>query len=117
MDYNEDKIRAQVIAGLKTPEPWRVELEAINYGEKLGVFYRAIDGIKRVSVDTRGKTDDQIAFGLLSELMNRPIPVEEFAEVTPAAWTALSPYEGKRGKHPNACTCSKHIRAHGSQAA
>lgn len=104
MDYAEEKIRHQVIAGMRA-EPWQVEMEEIDYGEKLGVFYRGKDGVKRVSADTRGKTEDQIAFALLSLLLNKPIEAE------------ISPYEGKAGRHPDSCTCTKHKALDGSQAA
>lgn len=137
MGYDEHRIRKAVIAGLKQPEEWRVEMEAINYGERLGVFYRGPKGVQRVSVDARGKTDDQIAFGLLSELLNGKPDLAEITERTCLVATVgqtkaalreemsgitpimrgQSPYEGKRGKHPNSCTCSKHIKAHGEQAA
>lgn len=112
MDYSDQKIRTQIVAGLRA-EPWQIEMEEIDYGEKLGVFYRSKDGIKRAVTETRGKTEDQIAFALLSILMNKP-------EITPAPVSPVSApslYEGKRGKHPNNCTCSKHLRVNGSQAA
>lgn len=108
MDYDEGKIRALVVAGLKGPEAWRVELEPIDFGARLGVFYRDTGGVKRVSVATHGKTEEQIAFGLLSELMNRPEIVTD---------SVLSPYEGKSGRHPDTCTCSKHKAVNGAQAA
>lgn len=120
MDYSEEKIRFQVIAGLRA-EPWQVEMEEIDYGEKCGVFYRSPQGIKRAAVETRDKTENQIAFALLSILMNEPAPAPETVTWTensdPTSWDAISPYEGKRGKHPNNCTCSKHKALDGSAQA
>lgn len=113
MDYNEDRIRRQIIAGLKNPDPWRVELEEIDHGARLGVFYRSTDGVKRAVVATRGHSEDRIAFALLSELMNAPIN-EAATKPIP---TSTSPYEGRRGKHPRTCTCSKHKAVDGAQAA
>lgn len=110
MDYSDQKIRSQVVAGLRA-EPWQIEMEEIDYGEKLGVFYRSKDGVKRAVTDTRGKTEDQIAFALLSQLMNKPEIVE------PKSINAASIYEGKAGRHPDNCTCSKHVKAHGEKAA
>lgn len=123
MDYSDQKIRTQIVAGLRAG-PWQIEMEEIDYGEKLGVFYRSKDGVKRAVTETRGKTEDQIAFALLSTLMNKP-DLQEITELTVVRETLrqaaeaglISPYEGKRGKHPNNCTCSKHLRVNGSQAA
>lgn len=109
MGYSEEKIRSQVIAGLRA-EPWQVEMEEIDYGERCGVFYRSPQGIKRAMVETRDKTENQIAFALLSMLMNKPIE-----EAPPIATT--SPYEGKGGRHPSSCTCSKHKALDGSAQA
>lgn len=108
MDYSDQKIRSQVVAGLRA-EPWQIEMEEIDYGEKLGVFYRSKDGVKRAVTETRGKTEDQIAFALLSLLMNKP-------EIVPASpISAASIYEGKAGRHPDNCTCSKHRAAHATR--
>lgn len=113
MDYDEDKIRAQIIAGLKGCEPSRVELEQFDYGGKLGVYYRSPMGLQRVQTETAGKTEDQIAFALLSLLLNGHSEPRILHPVPPIA----SPYEGKRGKHPKSCTCSKHKGLDGAQAA
>lgn len=104
MDYDETKIRQQVIAGLRA-EPWQVELEQIDHGVRLGVFYRSPQGIKRVIAETVRRNEDQIAFDLLSQLMNKPI------DIAPAL------YEGRAGRHPDNCTCSKHKAVNGAQAA
>lgn len=132
-DYSEEKIRFQVIAGLRA-EPWQVEMEEIDYGEKCGVFYRGPQGIKRAMVEARGKTENQIAFALLAMLMNnqeyKVIGVGNHAAIIPTVLpeaNALgeiqlpltpikSPYEGKGGRHPSSCTCSKHKALDGQQA-
>lgn len=124
MDYDEDKIRHQIIAGM-TCEPWRVELEAINYGERLGVFYRSPTGIIRAQTDAKGRTEDQIAFALISVLMDEVGEKRRanFAVAAPGANLKVqidelpSPYEGKSGRHPASCTCSKHKGLDGQQAA
>lgn len=128
MDYDEDKIRRMVLNGLKNPDPWRVELEPINFGDRLGVFYTPTDGvIKRESVDTKGKSDEQIAFGLLLALRDPVMVMATLKEIEDENAAPPQPsmlqkamdgirslYEGKRGKHPNNCTCSKHLGANGA---
>lgn len=120
MDYDEDKIRHQIIAGMKA-EPWQVELEQFAYGARLGVFLHGGSyGIQRVQTDTKGRTEDQIAFDLLRLLMNAPLKDDQETKLACAAamfgWKE-SPYEGKAGRHPATCTCSKHKGLDASQAA
>ena len=120
MDYDESKIRRQVIAGLRNPEPWRVEMEEIDYGKRLGVFYRSPNGVRRFSTDTSGKTEDQIAFALVRGLLDAPVlppVIEAILKIAVASIQPPSPYEGRRGKHPKNCTCSKHKAVNGAQAA
>ena len=105
MDYDEDKIRRFVIAGLGVSEPWRIELEQINYGEKLGVFYRSTDGIKRASVSTISRNDEQIAAALVLAVQSLSLFPDKPLNAPPVK----SPYEGKKGRHPDSCTCSRHL--------
>lgn len=128
--YNDITVRTIILKSFPGIEPWRMEMEDLDYGDRMGVFFRKPDGtIQRVNVVVKGKTEEQIAADFVEKL-KEPVPLvyeQPRAFISTEPQTVLmsevnsiktfSPYEGKRGKHPKDCTCSKHGGMNGSQQA
>lgn len=122
--YNDIAVRSLILAQMPGVEPWRMEMEDVDYGERMGVFYRSADkGVIRHSVIAKGRTDEEIASDFLGLLTGRsdeaadPIITATVGEpvITPdtivvsmnASDVAPPNYEGRRGRHPGTCVCSK----------
>ncbi len=113
MDLDDSRIRRLVLAACPQIEAWRLEVSEINYGDLMGFWHRKGDGtVHKGHVLAIKRTEAEVAADIASELLSEGARVEIDAIV--AAHNATfqpSPYEGKRGKHPKSCTCSKHLKA------
>lgn len=119
--YNDIIIRDLILQQMPGVEPWRMEMEDVDFGDRIGVFYRSADkGVIRHAVRAKGRTDSEIADDFIQFLTNEPDEVSDApqslcqesegasAEVSELAAQDMSKseYEGRRGRHPRTCTCS-----------
>lgn len=125
--YNDAAIR-QTILQATGIEPWRIEMEDIDYGERIGMFYRSPEGVVRHAVPMKGRTENEVAGDFIAFIsgaqvvtldgvtisspeMREPKSLwaqpKEFAEAV-EKMLGDSPYEGKAGRHPLDCTCTRH---------
>jgi hypothetical protein len=112
--YNDVIIRHRILAALPHLESWRVEMEEIDYGDKLGLFYRSPSGVKRVALPAKGVDDNTLAEGFIAFIKGEPRLLEVVAPVPPPAPGASPPnYEGRAGRHPLACVCSRCVNKRG----
>ena len=102
---DDAKIRLMVLEAFPQIEPHRIEIEELDFGEVIGIWYRGGDNlITRVKTETRGKDEKDIAANLIELLSLR---------LTPPVLVAQAPvtnYQGKRGRHPHDCICDTCIK-------
>lgn len=117
MNLDDSRIRSLVLAACPHIDPKRLEVSEVHYGDLMGFWHRKEDGtVHRDHVVAVKRTEAEVAADIAELLLQertKVIIAEHHAAEAIAPPTAgpLSPYEGKRGKHPNNCTCSKHLKA------
>lgn len=105
MNLDDSRIRHLVLAACPDIAPKSLEVSEMDYGVTIGFWHRKDDGtIQTGSVVAVKRTEVEVAGDIAAELTG----TKAKADVQRAAVT-ISPYEGKRGKHPRSCSCSKHI--------
>ena len=102
-------IRRLVLHAIPDIDPHRLEVQEMDYGAAVGWWLRNEQGYRdhgRTIALNRSEAD--IAKDIASDIatLRCGTKIEEAVEFIIAPLP--SPYEGKRGKHPNNCTCSKH---------
>lgn len=121
MQVDDAAIRKTILRVRPDIDPHAFEVSEINYGDLVGFWYRP-KGQPIIIGRTIAlhKTDHEISEALLTELMQeegrRLLAEEGSGDALPPVLFPPSPYEGKRGKHPNNCTCSKHLKAADGEA-
>lgn len=71
---DDSVIRRIILTHIPALAPWRIEMEGIDFGERVGVFLRLESGVHRIAVDAfskRGgpeKSEDRIAFELSQQI-------------------------------------------------
>ncbi len=103
---NDAQIRDLMIQAIPTLEPGKLEVSLMDYDRLAGFWYRSDEGVLRGSVIALHKTEKEIAAELASDLSDMIIRQN----------VQMSPYEGRSGRHPDNCTCSKHLKAVDGQA-
>lgn len=107
MDLDDSRIRNLVLTACPGIIPRHLEVCENDHGATVGFWYRRDDGtIQRGSTIALNRTEAEVASEIATQLLSE----QAKTEITAAA-LVMSPYEGKRGKHPNKCTCSKHLKA------
>ncbi len=122
--FSDMAVRKKILAAFPQLEPWRVIMEDIEYGDKLGLFYRSPNGVKRLTLETKGNNDDALAAGFIEFIKGEPRVLEakpsdtalgrylenphhiENRKIQVDSLTALN-YEGRAGRHPLACVCTR----------
>lgn len=116
MNVDDAAIRKLILGVRPDIPPSSLEVCEMNQGDLVGFWYRPKDQpVMQGRTIALHKTDPEIAEALLTELMQEETR-RKFAVASPGVdlkvqVTELSPYEGKGGRHPNTCTCSKHLKA------
>lgn len=65
MYYDDDKVRRSLLHALPDLKPEHLEMEVLDYGERLGVCYRHNGKLIRFTTDTKAKTPDAVSRDLL----------------------------------------------------
>lgn len=108
---DDAEIRRMVLTAIPDIEPHRLEICMMDYDSAVGWWLRDDNGYKETGrAIAINRTEKEIAAEIAGEIATKrcgtlieDIPIQN----TPVEHVR-SPYEGKRGKHPNNCTCSKH---------
>ena len=107
MNLDDSRIRTLVLAACPAIIPKHLEVCENDHGATVGFWYRKEDGtIQRGNTIALHRTEAEVAAELASQLLE-PQTIATIAQ----AQATLSPYEGKAGRHPDTCTCSKHLKA------
>jgi hypothetical protein len=98
---DEPAVRALMLKGDDRLEASKLQVMEYGFGASCGYVYRHPDyGTLSGRVIAIQRTNEEMAAGLLEDLLPK------IAEQT----MRRSPYEGKPGRHPDICTCSRHRR-------
>lgn len=109
MQLDDARIRRLVLAACPHIEPHALEVCEMDHGATIGFWYRNPEGgIQRGAAGAIRRTEAEVAEELAAELLG----TKAKADISAAG---KSPYEGKGGRHPNTCTCSKHLKATSGQ--
>lgn len=112
MNLDDSRIRHLVLAACPFISPRSLEISEMDFGAAIGFWHRKEDGtIQKGSAVAIKRTEAEVAGEIAGALLGAKAQVDVHEAVK-----SLSPYEGKRGKHPKACTCSKHLKADIGQA-
>lgn len=115
MNLDDSRIRSLVLAACPHIDPKRLEVSEVNYGDLMGFWHRKEDGtVHTGNVVAIKRTEQEVAQDIAEKLLHKQAVANiEWAasKLSEDLATAASPYEGKRGKHPKSCTCSKHLKA------
>lgn len=65
MYYDDDKVRRSLLHALPELKPEHLEMEVLDYGDRLGVCYRKNGRLVRFSTDTKQQSPDAVAKALL----------------------------------------------------
>jgi hypothetical protein len=104
---DDGKVRALILVDHPEIEPHRLEMEDIDFGEKMGVWYRTGDNlIIRVNAACKGRTEADVAADLSAQLTERLQPMTIVIQTSEfVAPTLVIDFTGKRGRHPASCIC------------
>ncbi len=108
---NDIAVRNRILKALPHLEPWRIEMEEIDFGDKMGIFYRSPDGPKRCALPAKNVNDDTLVEGFLSFIKAEPRVIE--AKTTETELANAPNYEGRAGRHPTACVCQRCVNKRG----
>ena len=103
-------IRRLVLQAIPDIDPYRFEVCMMDWDAAVGWWLRKDDGSKDHgrAIAIR-RTEGEIATEIATDISRiRCGTVIEGVEILPEILPDISPYEGKGGRHPNNCTCSKH---------
>lgn len=92
------QIRQLMIQAIPSVDPTKLEVEMMNWDGIAGYWYRTDMGTLHGKAIALHKSEKEIAAELASDLSSLIV----------GETLGLSPYEGKVGRHPDDCTCSKH---------
>lgn len=105
---DDSQIRQMMIKALPgLIDPAKLEVGMLDYDAAAGYWYRGSDGVKHGRAPAIQRTETEIAAVLASDLGAH--------FVDDAMKDGISPHEGKPGRHPLDCTCSKHRTLNGSR--
>ncbi len=108
MDLDDSRIRRMILTARPDIQPKRFEVSEMDHGAVIGYWFRHETGeIMTGSAIALHRTEKEVAEELLSRIMAE----EGRRLISTTDAIDRSPYEGKRGKHPKTCTCSKHLKA------
>jgi len=109
---DDSLVRRMVLTAIPDIDPSRFEVCMMDYDATIGWWLRKDDGTKdHGRFIALNRTEKELAADIAADVSAKRCGtvIEEIGlQIAPKA----SPYEGKRGKHPNSCTCSKHLKAH-----
>jgi len=106
---NDCLVRSLIINAVPNLHPSRLEVEMVDYDAATAYVYRDGPRILKGRTPAIQRTEQEIASALAANLTGQM--VEHII-----ATSDISPYEGKPGRHPENCTCSKHLKAVNGQA-
>lgn len=106
---NDCLVRQLMLKAVPSPLPGRLEVEMVDYDAATAYVYRDGPRILKGRTPAIQRTEQEIASALAANLTGQL--VEHII-----ATADISPYEGKPGRHPENCTCSKHLKAMNGQA-
>ena len=61
-------IRRYILTALPALEPWRIEMEEIDFGDAMGCALRVDGGLKRFQTEAKGKSEEAIATELVRHI-------------------------------------------------
>jgi len=99
-------IRQLMIKAIPEINPALLEVAALNYDATVGYWYRGEMGTLHGAAIALNRPAETIAADLATDL----------ASLIVGDRLGISPYEGKAGRHPDDCTCSRHAKAVNGQA-
>ncbi len=127
---DDARIRQMVLQAVPDIDPYRLEVSELDYGKTVGWWLRNDQGYRdHGKVEALNRKDGDIAVSIAQSInmVRCGTVIEEVdlgcvlvGEEAGPTWTdhdpkvdfitthEPSPYEGKGGRHPNNCTCSKH---------
>ncbi len=101
---DDSQIRQMMIKALPgLIDPSKLEVGFLDYDASAGYWYRDTAGTKHGRAPAIQRTETEIAAVLAADLGSHFV-----ADALANAIDDASPYEGKPGRHPSDCTCSKH---------
>lgn len=113
--FSDIIVRNKILAALPNLEPWRIEMEEIDYGDKMGLFYRSPNGVKRVAFNSKAESEDELAELFIAFIKREPRVIETKVEANDIIDHDLPNYEGRPGRHPDACICTRCMRKRNGQ--
>ncbi len=99
------QIRHLIAKAVPAIDPAKLEVCMVDYDAAVAYLYRDGQRILQGRAPAIQRTEAEIASVLAVDLTTHLI------ESVMAEAPSLSPYEGKGGRHPRTCTCSKHLKA------
>lgn len=117
MQLDDSRIRKLVLAACPHIEPKRLEVNEMDYGARMGFWYRKPEGgVQLGSAIALQRTEAEVATELAAELLGTKAKADILEAGANNTHPEVSPYEGRAGRHPDSCTCSKHLKATSGQA-
>jgi hypothetical protein len=117
-------IRRLILTAIPDIEPHKLEVQEMDYGAAVGwwltneVGYKdhgRVIALRRSEADIAKEIAGDIATKRCGTVIEDAVVIGPFLEEAATSedgktWTPIeiSPYEGKGGRHPANCTCSKH---------
>lgn len=110
-------IRRMVLAAIPQLEPGRFEVSMMDYDVSCGYWYRSPDfnnlqgralAIQRTEAEIAQEIAAEIAGKMAADKVV-PITYSEMVDTGNMPHATRSSFEGRAGRHPNTCTCSKHL--------
>jgi hypothetical protein len=97
---NDAEIRRLMIQAIPALDPQKLDVSLMDYDAVAGYWYRGDMGTLHGRAIAVNRPEKDIAADLAQDLSS--LIIGDRLEI--------SPYEGKAGRHPDNCTCSKHLK-------